>query len=172
MSLSDFRHRHRLRVRYGECDMQGVVYNARYLDYGDIAITEYWRAVGFRYMGEGAMEFHVANATVDFKKPIKPDEVLDMWTRTEKIGNTSLTVITEIHGARDDGAEDLRSVIREVQVLVDLAGAAHAAERIDQFHRRAADRLVHAALERGLVVHERRVIPVDAEQPELVEDGG
>ena len=121
MSLSDFRHRHRLRVRYGECDMQGVVYNARYLDYGDIAITEYWRAVGFCYIGEGAMEFHVANATVDFKKPIKPDEVLDMWTRTEKIGNTSLTVITEIHGARDDGAEDLRSVIREVQVLVDLA---------------------------------------------------
>lgn len=121
MALSDFRHRHRLRVRYGECDMQGVVYNARYLDYGDIAITEYWRAVGFRFMGEGAMEFHVANATVDFKKPIKPDEVLDLWTRTEKIGNTSLTVITEIHGARDDGSEDLRSVIREVQVLVDLA---------------------------------------------------
>lgn len=121
MALSDFRHRHRLRVRYGECDMQGVVFNARYLDYGDIAVTEYWRAVGFRFTGAEAMEFHVANATVDFKKPIKPDEVLDLWTRTEKLGNTSLTVLTEIHGARDDGSEDLRAVIREVQVHVDLA---------------------------------------------------
>ncbi len=121
MALSDFRHRHRLRVRYGEGDQQGVVFNARYLDYGDIAITEYWRAVGFRFVGEGAMEFHVARAEVDYKKPIKPDEMIDLWTRTERIGNSSLSTITELHGSRDDGGEDLRAIIREVQVHVDLA---------------------------------------------------
>jgi len=121
MSLSSFRHRHRIRVRYGEGDQQGVVFNARYLDYGDIAITEYWRAVGFRFAGEGAMEFHVAHAAVDYKKVIKPDEMIDLWTRTEKLGNTSLITYTEIHGSRDDGQPDLRAIIREVQVYVDLA---------------------------------------------------
>ncbi len=121
MPLSDFKHRHRIRVRYGEGDQQGVVFNARYLDYGDIAVTEYWRAVGFRFVGADALEFHVARAEVDFKKPIYPDEMIDLFTRTERIGNSSLTVLVEIHGARDDGAEDLRAVIREVQVHVDLA---------------------------------------------------
>ncbi len=120
MALSAFRHCHRIRVRYGEGDQQGVVFNARYLDYGDIAITEYWRAVGFRFVGEGALEFHVARAEVDYVKPIKPDEVIDLWTRTERIGNSSMTILVEIHGARDDGTEDLRAIIREVQVHVDL----------------------------------------------------
>jgi acyl-CoA thioester hydrolase len=121
MSLSDFRFCHRTRVRYGEVDQQGVVFNARYLDYGDIGVTEYWRAVGFRFSGEDVMEFHVARAEVDFKKPIYPDEEIAIWVRTERIGNSSMTVLVELHGA-DAGAEgDLRSTIREVQVHVDLA---------------------------------------------------
>ena len=35
--------RHRLRVRYSECDPQGHVFNARYLEYFDIGMTELWR---------------------------------------------------------------------------------------------------------------------------------
>ena len=35
----------RLRVRYGECDAQGVVFNARYGDYVDIAVNEYIRTL-------------------------------------------------------------------------------------------------------------------------------
>jgi acyl-CoA thioester hydrolase len=116
-----FRHRHRIRVRYGEGDQQGVVFNARYLDYGDIAVTEYWRAVGFRFVGADVMEFHVARAEVDFKKPIYPDEMIDLFTRTERIGNSSMTVLVEVHGVNDEGREDLRAIIREVQVHVDLA---------------------------------------------------
>ena len=34
---------HELRVRYGECDPQGIVFNANYLLYFDVAFTEYWR---------------------------------------------------------------------------------------------------------------------------------
>jgi acyl-CoA thioester hydrolase len=34
-------YRHQLRVRYGECDRQGVVYNANYMIYVDEA-TEIW----------------------------------------------------------------------------------------------------------------------------------
>ncbi len=118
MPITDFKFCHRTRVRYGEVDQQGVVFNARYLDYGDIAVTEYWRAVGFRFSGEDVMEFHVARAEVDFKKPIYPDEEIALWARTERVGNSSMTVLVELHGGAGD---DLRAIIREVQVHVDLA---------------------------------------------------
>jgi acyl-CoA thioester hydrolase len=126
MSLSEFRFCHSLRVRWSETDAQGVVFNARYLDYGDIAITEYWRAVGFRFGEAESLEFHVARAEVDYKRPIKPDEKLNLWARTERIGNSSMTVLIEIHGAGDantphDSREDLRASLRLVQVHVDLA---------------------------------------------------
>lgn len=39
----------RLRVRYGECDAQGVVFNARYGDYVDIAVNEYIRTLFGNY---------------------------------------------------------------------------------------------------------------------------
>ena len=35
---------HHLRVRYAECDAQGVVFNAHYLAYFDTSLTELWRA--------------------------------------------------------------------------------------------------------------------------------
>ena len=35
---------HELRVRYGECDPQGIVFNANYLLYFDVAFAELWRA--------------------------------------------------------------------------------------------------------------------------------
>ena len=37
---------HELRVRYGECDPQGIVFNANYLAYFDHTVTELWRATG------------------------------------------------------------------------------------------------------------------------------
>ena len=48
MPKADFAFHHRFRVRWSETDAQGVVFNARYLDYSDIAITEYWRAAKLR----------------------------------------------------------------------------------------------------------------------------
>jgi len=34
---------HRLRVRWSECDPQGIVFNAHYLAFFDLALTELWR---------------------------------------------------------------------------------------------------------------------------------
>ena len=65
---------------------------------------------------------------------------------------------------------ELDVAARVLQIAVDLRRRADAAEIVGEFGRRAAHRLVDAALERRLVVHERRMVPVDAEQAELVED--
>jgi len=121
MPRSDFTFRHQFRVRWSETDAQGVVFNARYLDYADIAITEYWRAAGLRdLLGDEAFEFHVRKATVLFEAPIKPDEMIEVMARTVKTGNSSMTQLVEIHGMREDGGDDLRAAIELVNVHVDL----------------------------------------------------
>jgi acyl-CoA thioester hydrolase len=120
MARADFAFTHRFRVRWSETDAQGVVFNARYLDYADIAITEYWRAVGIRELyPEDPLEFHVKRATVTWSKPIKPDEMIDVMARTLGAGTTSFTQLVEIHGAGN--SDDLRCTVELVNVHVDLA---------------------------------------------------
>ncbi|MVZ96250.1 acyl-CoA thioesterase [Sphingorhabdus sp. IMCC26285] len=121
MARAEFAFRHRFRVRWSETDAQGVVFNARYLDYADVAITEYWRETKLRERADGApLEFHVKKATVTWFAPILPDEMIDVMARTIATGRTSMTQTVEIHGARDDGSEDLRATVDLVSVHVDL----------------------------------------------------
>jgi acyl-CoA thioester hydrolase len=120
MARSDYAFFHRFRVRWSETDAQGVVFNARYLDYADIAITEYWREARVREANPGAeLEFHVKRATVTWFAPIKPDEMIDVMARTTAFGRTSMTQLVEIHGAGE--GEDLRAEIELVNVFVDLS---------------------------------------------------
>lgn len=108
----------RLRVRYSEIDGQKVVFNSRYLEYADVALSEYWRWLKLSELPEwDGMEFHVARATVDFKAPFRYGDEIDAWTRTERIGNSSLTSRVELCHA-ETGA--LHTVIELVYVNVDL----------------------------------------------------
>jgi acyl-CoA thioester hydrolase len=122
VARGDFRFSTRFRVRWSETDAQGVVFNARYLDYADVGITEYYRHLGLRLVDPSApFECHVKRATVTWEAPIKPDELIDVFARTSAIGRTSITHLLEIHGANDEGYEDLRCRIELVNVHVDLA---------------------------------------------------
>jgi acyl-CoA thioester hydrolase len=121
MSKADFAFRHAFRVRWSETDAQGVVFNARYLDYADIAITEYWRATGWHAMCDAPLECHVKKATVTWSAPIKPDEMIEVMARTIAVGRTSMTQLVEIHGYNDAGEDDLRAEVELVAVHVDLA---------------------------------------------------
>ena len=85
---------HRLRVRYGECDPQGVVFNANYLAYFDHILTEFWReAVGdYNAMieNEGA-DMVVAESRIGFKSPAAFDDELDFELRVARLGTTALS---------------------------------------------------------------------------------
>lgn len=123
MAITDFKFHHRIRVRYAEIDGQNVVFNARYLDYADIAVTEYWRASGFKVAtAEGGVHFHVARAEVDFRTPVFFDEELDLYCRTSAFGRTSMTTLIEIHGvsAECEAQDDLRAAITLISVHVDI----------------------------------------------------
>ncbi len=97
---------HRLRVRYGECDPQGIVFNANYLLYFDVAFTELWRAgVGpWQEMVDRGIDAVVAEANLDFRAPARFDDELELRARITRLGRTAIT--TEI------------DVVREEQLLV------------------------------------------------------
>jgi acyl-CoA thioester hydrolase len=92
---------HELRVRYGECDPQGIVFNANYLLYFDVAFTELWReAIGpWQAMVESGVDAVVAEANARFRAPARYDDVLQLRARITRLGDTSLT--TEIDVVRD-----------------------------------------------------------------------
>jgi acyl-CoA thioester hydrolase len=93
---------HELRVRYGECDPQGIVFNANYLLYFDVAFTELWRAsVGpWQEMVERGIDAVVAEANVKFRTPARFDDELQLRAQVRRLGTTAIT--TEIDVVRDE----------------------------------------------------------------------
>ncbi len=93
MKREDFRFAHRLRVRWAETDLQRVVFNANYYLYFDVAVTEYWRAIGFNYPA-GLVEaygtdLYAVASSAQFHAPAAYDEELDIACRASRIGRTS-----------------------------------------------------------------------------------
>ena len=86
--------RFRFRVRYSECDAQGIVFNARWGDYIDLAVSEYTRAVF-----DENFEFRLVKQTIEWRSPARFDDVLDVAVRTAKVGTTSFTIGFEISRA-------------------------------------------------------------------------
>jgi len=93
---------HELRVRYGECDPQGIVFNANYLLYFDVAFTELWRAaVGpWQEMVERGVDAVVAETNIRFRAPARFDDELRLQAQIARLGATAIT--TEIEVMRDD----------------------------------------------------------------------
>lgn len=83
-----FRFFHDLRVRWGEVDAQGVVFNPNYLVFADVAGTEYLRAIGA--VGADVTDLFVANANVNFRQPARFDDELAIGVRVAHRGRTSL----------------------------------------------------------------------------------
>jgi acyl-CoA thioester hydrolase len=93
---------HELRVRYGECDPQGIVFNANYLLFFDVAFTELWRAaIGpWQEMVERGIDAVVAETNIRFLAPARFDDVLRLKAQVARLGATAIT--TEIDVMRGD----------------------------------------------------------------------
>ncbi|MBH60846.1 MAG: thioesterase [Alphaproteobacteria bacterium] len=118
---SDFSFAWPFRVRYAEVDGQRIVFNAHYLTYFDTAITEYFRALPYDYMGQvhrTGEDYHTVRSLVEYKKPIEFDEDIEVYVRTARMGRSSLTFLLEIH-SKD--ADDLRATGEVVWVNADQA---------------------------------------------------
>lgn len=89
--------RFRFRVRYGECDAQGVVFNARYGDFVDISVNEYIRTLfgDYQRLLDQDLDIQVVSLTLNWKAPAKFDDVLEARIRAGRIGTTSFTLHLE-----------------------------------------------------------------------------
>lgn len=112
--------RYFLRVRYGECDAQKVVFNARYGDYVDLAATEFLRALGYgEQLIDGTLDYQLVRQTLTWKFPARFDEVLEATVCCTRIGTTSFVLETQFRVA---GREALTATAETVYVLIDAAG--------------------------------------------------
>ena len=121
MAKSDFRFMTKIRVRWMECDGQGIVYNGAYLGYLEIGQAEYYRNLGFAIYiipQSGYFDFVVVKSTQEFKAPAKVDEIIELHVRVSNIGTTSLTLNLEIYA---EGNDRLLTSIQTVYVGYDTA---------------------------------------------------
>ncbi|RUA20663.1 MAG: acyl-CoA thioesterase [Chloroflexi bacterium] len=121
MAKSDFKFMTTVRVRWMECDAQGIVYNGAYLGYLEIGQAEYYRNLGFAIYiipKSGYFDFAVVKSTQEFKAPAKVDEIIELHVRISKIGTTSLILNLEIY---PEGSDRLLTSIETVYVGYDAA---------------------------------------------------
>ncbi len=85
--------RHRLRVRYKECDAQGHAFFTAYPDWLDVAVTELWRdrAGGWEEMVRGGHDFVVGELGVRYRGSARFDDEVDVVVAVESLGRTSMT---------------------------------------------------------------------------------
>jgi acyl-CoA thioester hydrolase len=103
MGYADFRHRMPLRVRWAEVDKQAVVFNAHYLLYCDVCITEYWRAIGVRYPDDFVQQggdLFVRKTTIEYLWSAYYDDELEICGRIARLGVTSMNFGVEIYRRR------------------------------------------------------------------------
>jgi acyl-CoA thioester hydrolase len=92
--------RHTLRVRYNECDPQGVVFNANYLTYFDITMGELWRELGgYQEMVDAGVDMVVGEASIRYRDALHFDDKFEVSATITRLGDTSMT--TELVLARN-----------------------------------------------------------------------
>lgn len=112
--------RYYLRVRYGECDAQKVVFNARYGEYVDLAATEFFRALGYgAELIDGRLDYQLVRQTTAWKAPARFDDVLELSVRCSRVGTTSFVLVTEFRVA---GAPALIATSETIYVMIDARG--------------------------------------------------
>lgn len=111
---------HRQRVRFGETDLQGVVYYANYLLFAEVGRIAYLRALGVDYRRDllaTGHDFTIGEATVRYRAPLRFDDEYDIRVRVGEIRRSSWSFEYAF-----DRADGLRCAVgATVQVILDRA---------------------------------------------------
>ena len=95
-SVADGRHVLPIRVYYEDTDFSGVVYHASYLRFMERGRTELLRAQGAdqgELHADGAgVAFVVRKMIIDYLKPARMDDIIDVVTTPEEVRGASMTL--------------------------------------------------------------------------------
>jgi acyl-CoA thioester hydrolase len=88
-----------IRVRYVECDPMGYLHHSNYLPYFEMGRTELLRQLGITYreLEERGFIFVVARISVNFKRPIRYDDELELVTRIQRQTRARIDHVYEIY---------------------------------------------------------------------------
>jgi acyl-CoA thioester hydrolase len=89
-----------LRVYYEDTDLSGVVYHANYLRFMERGRTEFFRLAGIQQMADlesrEPSAWAIRQASVDFLKPARIDDPLQVHTVLTEMGGARLSAIQRI----------------------------------------------------------------------------
>ena len=95
--MTERRHHLSVRVYYEDTDFSGVVYHASYLRFLERGRTEMLREAGVEQAmltdAEGeALAFAVRHMSIDFLRPARMDDLVEVETHLDKCGGASLSI--------------------------------------------------------------------------------
>jgi acyl-CoA thioester hydrolase len=107
--IRDGRHVMPVRVYYEDTDFSGIVYHANYLRFMERGRSNYLRLLGAEQRGlfeatereAPGFAFVVRSMTIEFLKPARMDDVLDVVTEYEEIKGASITLKQQVRRGED-----------------------------------------------------------------------
>jgi acyl-CoA thioester hydrolase len=90
-------YRHEVRVRYGDCDMQQVVFNAHYLAYSDDAVMCWFTSRLAARMHE--FDCMLKSVNIIWHRPLRLGDIATLDCVVTRWGNTSFDVLIRGHVA-------------------------------------------------------------------------
>jgi acyl-CoA thioester hydrolase len=103
-SIANGRHHMQIRVYYEDTDFSGIVYHANYLRFMERGRSNYLRLLGAdqrALFAEAESEapgfaFVVRSMTLEFLKPARMDDLLDIVTKPLEVKGASITLMQEV----------------------------------------------------------------------------
>jgi acyl-CoA thioester hydrolase len=130
-----------VRVYFEDTDFAGVIYHANYLKFCERGRSDFIRLLGIHHQaladpknGDPSV-FVVRKVDIDFLRPGRLDDVLEVVTRCTEIGGASLTLSQEVRRGE--------MVLARALITVVLVSAAGKPQRIGTLIRGALERFVN-----------------------------
>ena len=130
-----------VRVYFEDTDFSGVVYHANFLKFCERGRTDFIRLLGIHHQSLANPEagdpsvFVVRRIEIDYLKPGRLDDVLEVVTRCAEIGGASLTLAQEVRRGE--------AVLARAKVVVVLVSSSGKPQRIGAIIRGALERFVN-----------------------------
>lgn len=130
-----------IRVYFEDTDFAGHVYHANYLKFCERGRSDFIRLLGIDHQSLAAPKvgepgvFVVRHIEIDYLKPARVDEALEVVTRCAQIGGASLVLSQEVR--RGD------TLLARAKVTVVLVSSSGKPQRIGTLIRRALERFVN-----------------------------
>jgi acyl-CoA thioester hydrolase len=129
-----------VRVYFEDTDFAGLVYHANFLKFCERGRSDLIRLLGVHHQalanpeqGEPSV-FVVRRIEIDYLRPARLDDVLEVVTRCVEIGGASLTLLQEVRRGE--------TLIVRAKVVVVLVSSSGKPQRLGQLVRGALERFV------------------------------